>query len=96
MPGIVRGMRFSLKTLWSQVSALNLETAAPELKMPVWFLSGRNDHQVDANVAAAYFDKLVAPEKTLIWFENAGHFVPFEAPEAFNAAMIAIAGRLKG
>jgi pimeloyl-ACP methyl ester carboxylesterase len=96
MPGIVRGMRFSLKTLWSAVSALNLETAAPELKMPVWFLSGRHDHQVDAGVAAAYFDKLIAPEKTLIWFEHAGHFVPFEEPEAFNAAMVAIAARVTG
>ncbi|HXC54439.1 MAG TPA: alpha/beta hydrolase [Rhizomicrobium sp.] len=95
LPGIVRGMRFSLKALWREVSALNLERDAPELKMPVYFLSGRNDHQVDAGVAAAYFDKLVAPAKTLIWFETAGHFVPFEAPEAFNAAMAEIAAGLK-
>ena len=95
LPNFVRGMMFSMRTMWREVSALNLESAAPELKMPVWFLSGRKDHQVDANVAAAYFDKLAAPEKTLIWFENSGHFVPFEEPEKFNAAMLAIAERLK-
>lgn len=87
LPNIVRGAMFSVRTLWYEVSALNLETAAPELKMPVWFLNGRHDHQVDAGVAAAYFEKLIAPQKTQLWFENSGHFVPFEEPEAFNAAM---------
>ena len=94
LPGIVRGVMFSLRTLWSQVAALNLETAAPELKMPVYFLSGRQDHQVDAGVAAAYFETLTAPAKTLVWFENSGHFAPFEEPEAFNRKMAEIAASL--
>ena len=95
LPGIIRGMRFSLRTLWTQVSALNLESAAPELKVPVFFLNGRNDHQVDAQVAAAYFEKLIAPSKTLVWFENSGHFAPFEEPDKFNAEMAKIAAAMK-
>ncbi len=94
LPGIVRGMMFSLRTLWSEVSKINLERDVPELKMPVWFLSGRHDHQVDAGVAAAYFEKLIAPRKTLLWFETSGHFVPFEEPAAFNAAMLEVARAL--
>jgi pimeloyl-ACP methyl ester carboxylesterase len=72
-----------------------LETAAPELKMPVWFLNGRHDHQVDAIVAETYFNKLKAPKKQLVWFENSGHFVPFEEPEKFNATMTEIAANLR-
>jgi pimeloyl-ACP methyl ester carboxylesterase len=89
------GMMFSLRTMWSELSKLNLEVAAPELRMPVWFFLGRNDHQVDATVAAVYFDKLIAPSKKLVWFEHSGHFVPFEEPEAFNRAMGDIAASLK-
>ena len=77
--------------LWTELNALNLEVAVPELKMPVWFLLGRNDHQVDAQVAAAYFEKLIAPSKKLVWFEHSGHFPPFEEPEKFNAAMTDVA-----
>jgi len=95
IPKVFQGMFFSLRTLWPQVSAINLETAAPELKMPVWFLSGRNDHQVDAAVAEQYFNKLVAPKKQLVWFENSGHFAPFEEPAKFNATMAEIAASLR-
>jgi pimeloyl-ACP methyl ester carboxylesterase len=95
LPKVFGGMFFSLRTLWPQVTAINLETAAPDLKMPVWFLSGRNDHQVDAVVAEAYFNKLVTPKKQLVWFENSGHFAPFEEPEKFNATMAEIAASLR-
>jgi proline iminopeptidase len=94
MPKVFRGMFFSLRTLWPQVSKIDLERDVPELKMPVWFLNGRNDHQVSAAVAERYFNKLVAPKKTLVWFENSGHFAPFEEPERFNAAMRQIAAEL--
>jgi len=94
LPKVYGGMMFSLRTLWPQVSAINLERDAPELKMPVWFLNGRNDHQVSAVVAERYFHKLIAPKKTLVWFEKSGHFAPFEEPAAFNAAMTEIAKAL--
>ncbi|MBL6853964.1 MAG: alpha/beta hydrolase, partial [Alphaproteobacteria bacterium] len=94
LPKVVGGMFFSLRTLWPQVSAINLERDAPELKMPVWFLNGRNDHQVSAAKTEQYFNKLIAPSKKLVWFEKSGHFAPFEEPEAFNAAMAEIARSL--
>jgi pimeloyl-ACP methyl ester carboxylesterase len=95
VPKVFRGMMFSLRNMWAELAKLNLETAVPELKMPVTFLLGRLDHQVDAQVAAAYFEKLIAPRKRLVWFEHSGHFAPFEEPEAFNRAMIEIADGLE-
>jgi pimeloyl-ACP methyl ester carboxylesterase len=91
IPRVFAAMFFSLRTLWPQVSTINLERDAPELEMPVWFLNGRNDHQVSAVVAERYFEKLIAPKKTLVWFEKSGHFAPFDEPEAFNAAMREVA-----
>jgi pimeloyl-ACP methyl ester carboxylesterase len=92
---IFRGMAFSMRTLMREIGPIDLEVAVPRLEMPVWFLSGRRDRQVDARVAEAYFDKLIAPAgKELVWFETAGHFVPFEEPDAFNATMARIAQTL--
>ena len=85
---IFRGAMFSLRTLWSEVSRVNLETSVPELKMPVFFFIGRHDHQVAAETSAAYFDKLVAPSKQLVWFEESAHMPPFEEPEKFNAKLV--------
>jgi pimeloyl-ACP methyl ester carboxylesterase len=78
---------FSLRTLWREVSQLNLEKSAPELKVPVFFFIGRHDHQVACETSAAYFDKLVAPSKKLVWFEESAHMPPFEEPDKFNALM---------
>jgi pimeloyl-ACP methyl ester carboxylesterase len=88
IPNLFRGAMFSLRTLWSEVSRLNLETAVPELKVPVFFFIGRHDHQVVADTSAAYFEKLIAPSKKLVWFEDSAHMPPFEEAEKFNAKLI--------
>ena len=88
LPNVFRGAAFSLRTLWSEVSALNLEASVPELKMPAFFFIGRHDHQVDAKASAAYFEKLIAPSKQLVWFEDFAHMPPFEEHETFNARLV--------
>jgi pimeloyl-ACP methyl ester carboxylesterase len=88
VPNVIRGAMFSLRTLWSEVSRLNLETTVPELRMPVFFFLGRHDHQVAAETSAAYFEKLIAPSKRLVWFEESAHMPPFEEAELFNAKMV--------
>ena len=88
VPNVLRGAMFSLRTMWSELSRLNLEVSVPELKMPVFFFIGRHDHQVAAETSAAYFAKLVAPTKQLVWFEDSAHMPPFEEADRFNAKMI--------
>jgi len=88
IPNFVRGAIFSLQTLWPEISGLNLEKAVPELKMPVFFFIGRHDHQVAAETSAAYFEKLIAPAKQLVWFEDSAHMPPFEEAQIFNAKLV--------
>jgi pimeloyl-ACP methyl ester carboxylesterase len=88
LPNVFRGAMFSLRTMWSELSRLNLEVSVPELKMPVFFFIGRHDHQVAAETSVAYFEKLVAPTKQLVWFEDSAHMPPFEEANKFNAKMI--------
>jgi pimeloyl-ACP methyl ester carboxylesterase len=88
LPGLMRGLRFSLGAMWPEVSRLDLPKLAPELKMPVFFLLGRRDHWVPAQTSVAYFDVLKAPLKKLVWFERSGHEPFMDEPGHFNAAMI--------
>ena len=87
LPNIVRGFQFSLEAMWPEVSQLNLLQAAPELQVPVFFFLGRNDHWVPAEFSVSYFNKLMAPSKRLVWFEDSGHEPFADEPEKFNAEM---------
>ena len=88
LPNILRGFRFSLDAMWSEVSALNLLTLAPALPSPVFFFLGRHDRWVPPDVSVAYFDRLAAPSKNLLWFEQSGHEPFVDEPEKFNRAMV--------
>jgi len=86
LPNILRGFMLS-KVTWPEVSALNLMKSVPALQMPVFFFIGRHDHVVDPAGSAAYFDKLTAPSKTFVWFEDSAHEPAAEEPAKFNALM---------
>lgn len=75
------------KVMWQELTAVNLITTAPSLRMPVFFFLGRHDRVVVPGTSVAYFDVLQAPSKTLIWFEESGHEPPAEEPEKFNGLM---------
>lgn len=88
LPDILRGFRFSLDAMWAEVAALNLQTLAPALQMPVFFFLGRRDRWVPPEVSVAYFDMLTAPSKKLVWFEQSGHEPFVDEPTKFNRAMV--------
>lgn len=84
---IIDGNLATLRAMRPQLRTLDVAAAAPELKVPVVFMFGRHDRQIDLASAQAYAAKLVAPDKRVIWFERSAHNVPFEEPGAFNAAV---------
>ena len=83
----IRGMSFSTRLLWPELTAMNLQRDVPRLETPVFFALGRYDMQVVAQVSERYFDLLSAPYKELVWFERSGHMAPFEEPALFNRLM---------
>jgi pimeloyl-ACP methyl ester carboxylesterase len=87
LPSTMRGFRFSLDVMWTEVSRLNLIELVPALQMPVFFFLGRNDHWVPAEISIAYANALTAPSKRLVWFEESGHELFVDEPAKFNALM---------
>jgi len=87
LPRMIRGNEVSLKAMNAELLKLDLRTRVPKVDVPVIFMLGRYDRQVDSRLAAAYFKKLIAPAKRLMWFEKSAHNIPFEQPKTFNKAV---------
>lgn len=85
---IHRGIHATVDTMLPELLRLDLEQAVPRVEIPVAFILGRYDKQVDSTIAARYFDTLQAPRKNLIWFDESAHNIPFEEPETFNRTII--------
>ena len=85
---LLQGSSLSLRRLWPELIAANLQRDVRRLEVPIFFLLGRLDMQVVSAVGAAYFDILEAPHKALVWFEHSAHMAPFEEPELFNKVMV--------
>ena len=79
----VRGAMFSLGCLEEQQNEVNLQTDVPELKVPVYFCTGRRDYNVPFELVVEYVECLRAPVKEIIWFERSGHLPNFEEAEKF-------------
>jgi proline iminopeptidase len=83
-----QGNRFSLKHLWNEFREFDADDRLTSFRAPIFFLLGRHDWQVPATLAERYFEKIDAPQKRLVWFEQSAHNPPFEEPALFNRTLI--------
>ncbi|MCS6288675.1 MAG: alpha/beta hydrolase [Nitrospira sp.] len=82
-----QGNRFSLTQLEDEISQLDLSRHYRSFAVPMFFLLGRYDRHVPAILAEHYFERIQAPCKRLVWFEQSAHNPPFEEPDKFNEVM---------
>ncbi|GGB94606.1 alpha/beta fold hydrolase [Dyadobacter sediminis] len=88
IPQVTAGSWYSTASLWEQCLAIDLNLLAPELQVPVCFITGRHDYQIPFACAEEYFHNLVAPEKSWYWFENSAHTPFIEETEKFNKLIV--------
>lgn len=50
------------------------------VRVPLFLFLGRRDYQTPSAVAAAWLDKVQAPQKSAIWFEHSAHMMQLEQP----------------
>ena len=80
--------RYSSQMLNGEFSHLVLDEGHPAFKVPVFILAGRYDEISVASLAHRFFERLTAPRKQFVWYENSAHNVNFEEPASFNAFML--------
>ncbi|WP_370141987.1 alpha/beta fold hydrolase [Bradyrhizobium elkanii] len=96
IPAYIRANEVSLAAMEKEINALDLAKTVRSVKVPIAFMLGRHDRQLEANQAADYFEALVATQKRLIWFEGSAHNIPFEEPDRFMAELKAAVKEIGG
>lgn len=56
--------------------------------IPIFFFSGRHDYQVPVTLSDQWFNKIIAPNKSLIHFEESSHMIVNEEPGKFLVSLV--------
>ncbi len=81
--GIALGYKRVLKAMWPEVGATDLMDSVT-FSVPVFVFDGKLDMNTPAELVGDWFDRIQAPHKELIWFENSGHNPMGDEPERFK------------
>ena len=58
-----------------------------EVRIPVYFFTGRYDYCDPFSLTEEYFQHIKAPAKHLVWFDESAHFPFYEEPAEFARGM---------
>lgn len=81
------GSAFSVTTLWPKLADISF-SGLRRMQVPVVLFLGRHDYTVPAQIAAAWFERLEAPQKKLVWFEDSSHLPMIEEPGRTFLALV--------
>jgi pimeloyl-ACP methyl ester carboxylesterase len=81
------GSSFSVTTLWPKLADISFRDLH-KMQVPVILFLGRHDYTVPAPIAAAWFERLEAPRKKLVWFEHSSHLPMIEEPGRTFLALV--------
>lgn len=87
MHKFLNGQRFTKIHLTDELYNFNAFKSVPSIKVPCFFISGRHDLIVPAEISKQYYQVLEAPEKRWLQFENSAHTPHIEEPSLFASTL---------
>lgn len=82
LDAIRAGVVYSFMQLLPQLWAVDFGNLT-NFRCPIFLFTGRHDLSVSHQLAAEWYQKLHAPAKKLVWFENSAHLSMLEEPGRF-------------
>jgi pimeloyl-ACP methyl ester carboxylesterase len=76
------GSLLSLQRLLPPMEKVDFD-AVRTFRCPIFLFVGRHDYTTAHELAAEWFNKISAPKKEFVWFENSAHMVMQEEPGRF-------------
>lgn len=73
------GVNAAIRGLWPKMAAVDFDNTTT-FKCPIFLFAGRHDMTTPTSIAAAWYARVKAPTKHLIWFEHSSHYVVNEEP----------------
>ena len=80
-------MAFTVHNLRYDVIDGSILENVSDLRVPVYFFTGRFDYTDPTQCTIRLFEEINAPVKKLVWFDRSAHFVFLEEPSRFAAEM---------
>jgi proline iminopeptidase len=93
--GVWAANDFSVQHLLADVLTLDMGQVRT-LDCPLLLFLGRHDYNVSSSLAAEWFERVQAPSKQLVWFENSAHEVMNEEPGKTLVSLVRYALPLAG
>ena len=81
------GSAYTIKRVEPLVGRVSFDDLT-RLDCPVFMFEGRHDELVPPAITAAWLDRLAAPKKAVVWFENSSHMMMVEEPGRMLAALL--------
>jgi proline iminopeptidase len=85
---VLRGLLDMFTIMYPQIQGVDFRADVPALDVPVYILDGAHELRGRRDLAHEWFERLDAPSKAMVTYENAGHSVVFEEVDAFRALMV--------
>ncbi|MGH8198490.1 MAG: alpha/beta fold hydrolase [Steroidobacteraceae bacterium] len=82
------GNQLSVERILPELLAAGDLTGITQLECPLILLSGRHDYNVSSSAAEEWYQRLRAPSKTLVWFEQSAHEPLNEEPGRMLMALV--------
>jgi pimeloyl-ACP methyl ester carboxylesterase len=82
-----RGSSFSSQHMRYDAIPGPLIEHVTKVDVPLYFFTGRHDYTTPFELVELYLERLQAPAKRIVWFEESAHFPFFEQPAEFAEAM---------
>ncbi|MDR0696570.1 MAG: alpha/beta fold hydrolase [Christensenellaceae bacterium] len=86
--GVIKGYSLVLSKMWGQITDYDFITDCNEFTMPYYIFQGRHDNNTPSSLIQEFYDKLNAPSKDLVWFENSAHNPLGEESVKFKSLLI--------
>lgn len=73
--------------MWEQLATIDF-SGINRIEVPVFFFLGKHDYSVPFELAERFLNRLKAPYKEIVWFDNSGHFPNLEETEKYQDVLI--------
>lgn len=79
--------RFSDQALWGELGHVSF-LGRTRFRVPLVIIQGRHDRGTSSKLVAAWFGKVRAPSKQIVWFEDSAHMTFEEEPGKFLVTLV--------
>jgi proline iminopeptidase len=81
------GSAYTIKLVEPQLARVSFKSLT-KLDCPIFMFEGRHDELVPSAITASWLERLVAPRKATVWFDNSAHMMMVEEPGRVLLALV--------